>query len=100
MKSLRTTGILSFVFFGIALFGRQVAGVLFPGQDPAGEGMMTGLVAIGALIVALVLALVAFTRARKKENLDGVTKFIARAPLALIALGVLVVFLRAMVMGG
>lgn len=98
MNSLRTTGILSFLFFGVALFSRQIVRVVFADQDPAGEAMMSGLIAIVALVAALVLALVAFTRARKKDNLDGVTKFLARAPLAIIALAVLAAFLRAMLL--
>jgi hypothetical protein len=46
--------------------------------------------------VGLVLALIAFMRSRRGQSLDGTTKFLARAPLGLVTIGVLVVFLRAM----
>ena len=46
--------------------------------------------------VGLVLALIAYMRSRRGQSLDGVTKFIARAPLGLVTLGVLYFFLRAM----
>jgi hypothetical protein len=44
----------------------------------------------------LVLALVGFMQSRRGQSLDGTTKFLARAPLALVTIGVLIVFLRAM----
>ncbi|HSP44692.1 MAG TPA: hypothetical protein VLO30_01740 [Chthoniobacterales bacterium] len=46
--------------------------------------------------VGLVLALIAFMRSRRGQSLDRTTKFLARAPLALVTIGVLIVFLRAM----
>ena len=46
--------------------------------------------------VGLVLALIAFMRSRRGQSLDGTTKFLARAPLAIVTIGVLIVFLRAM----
>jgi len=46
--------------------------------------------------VGLVLALIAFMQSRRGQSLDGAMKFVARAPLALVTIGVLIVFLRAM----
>lgn len=46
--------------------------------------------------IVLVLALLAFMQSRCGQSLDGVTKFLARAPLALVTIGVLISFLRAM----
>ena len=46
--------------------------------------------------IGLVLALVAFMQSRKGQSLNGLTKFFARAPLALVAIVVLIFFLRAM----
>jgi hypothetical protein len=46
--------------------------------------------------VGLVLALIAFMQSRRGQSLDGTTKFLARAPLGLVTIGVLIVFLRAM----
>jgi hypothetical protein len=46
--------------------------------------------------VGLVLALIAFMQSRHGQSLDGTTKFLARAPLGLVTIGVLIVFLRAM----
>jgi hypothetical protein len=36
-------------------------------------------------------------QSRRGQSLDGVTKFISRAPLALVTIGVLIFFLRAMI---
>jgi hypothetical protein len=44
----------------------------------------------------LALALIAFMQSRRGQSLDGTTKFLARAPLALVTIGVLIVFLRVM----
>jgi hypothetical protein len=35
-------------------------------------------------------------QSRRGQSLDGTTKFLARAPLALVTIGVVIVFLRAM----
>jgi hypothetical protein len=43
-----------------------------------------------------VLALIAFMQSRRGQHLDGTTKFLARVPLALLTIGVLILFLRAM----
>jgi hypothetical protein len=40
--------------------------------------------------------LIAFMQSRRGQSLDGTTKFIARMPLALVTIGVLILFLRAM----
>ncbi len=45
----------------------------------------------------LVLGLIAFMQSRRSQNLNGTTKFLARAPLALVTIGVLILFLRAMI---
>ena len=47
-------------------------------------------------MLGLVLALIAFMQSRKGQSLNGSTKFLARAPLALVTIGVLIFFLRAM----
>jgi hypothetical protein len=36
-------------------------------------------------------------QSRRGQSLDGLTKFLARAPLALVTIGVLIFFLRAMI---
>ena len=46
--------------------------------------------------IGLVLALIAFMQSRKSQSLNGPTKFLASAPLALVAIVVLIFFLRAM----
>lgn len=53
-------------------------------------------VALVCLGIGLVLALIAFMQSRRGQSLNGATKFLARAPLALVAIVVLIFFLRAM----
>jgi integral membrane sensor domain MASE1 len=53
-------------------------------------------VALTCYCIGLILALIAFMQSRRGQSLDGVTKFLARAPLALVTIGVLIFFLRAM----
>ena len=53
-------------------------------------------VALACYCIGLVLALIAFMQSRRGQSMDGVTKFLARAPLGLVTIGVLIFFLRAM----
>ncbi len=91
MNHLQKLGLASFFFFGLGVF----AGAL---RVVAGWNPQTLVaVALVCYAVALVFALVAFMKSRRGQSLDGTTKFLARAPLAIVTLGVLVFFLRAMV---
>jgi hypothetical protein len=90
MNHLRKLGLASFLFFGLGLLS---------GALPRAAGSTPQTAATVALIcygIGLVLALVAFMQSRRGQSLDGTTKFIARAPLALVTIGVLILFLRAM----
>jgi hypothetical protein len=87
MSHLRKLGLASFLFLGLGLF--------------FGAFGVRGLAAAGSTTlicyaVGLVLGLIAFMRSRRGQSLDGTTKFRARAPLAIVTIGVLIVFLRAM----
>jgi hypothetical protein len=91
MNHLRKLGLASFLFLGLGL----LSGAL----PRSATGWTTQTAATIALIcygIGLILALVAFMQSRRGQSLDGVTKFIARAPLALVTIGVLIFFLRAM----
>ena len=91
MHHLRKLGLASFFFFGLGL----ICGALSPsaiGWDPR----TAVTVAVVCYCVGLILALIAFMRSRRGQSLDGLTKFLARAPLALVTIGVLIFFLRAM----
>ena len=91
MNHLRKLGLASFLFLGL--------GFLSGALPRSVTGWTTQTAATIALIcygIGLILALVAFMRSRRSQSLDGVTKFIARAPLALVTIGVLIFFLRAM----
>lgn len=91
MNHLRKLGLASFLFLGLGLlFGT------FGISRPAAAGSTPLAVTLICYAVGLVLALIAFMRSRHGQSLDGTTKFLARAPLALVAIGVLIVFLRAM----
>jgi hypothetical protein len=91
MNHLRKLGLASFLFLGLGLLS---------GALPRGAaGLTPDNAAVIALIcygIGLVLALVAFMQSRRGQSLDGTTKFIARTPLALVTIGVLILFLRAM----
>jgi hypothetical protein len=91
MNHLRKLGLASFLFLGLGL----VTGAL-PGSVTGWTSQTAATVALTCYGIGLVLALVAFMQSRRGQSLDGVTKFIARAPLALITIGVLIFFLRAM----
>lgn len=91
MNHLRKLGLASFLFLGLGLFfGSSGIG------GPAAAGSTALTVALICYSVGLVLALIAFMRSRRGQSLDGTTKFLARGPLAIITIGVLIVFLRAM----
>lgn len=90
MNHLRKLGLASFLFLGLGLVG---------GAVPRSAGPTPQTAAVFALIcycIGLILALVAFMQSRRGQSLDGVTKFLARAPLALVTIGVMFFFLRAM----
>jgi hypothetical protein len=56
-------------------------------------------IAVICYSIGLILALLAFMQSRRGQSLDGMTKFLARAPLGLVTIGVLIFFLRAMIVG-
>jgi hypothetical protein len=91
MNHLRKLGLASFFFLGLGL----LSGALSPsatGWDPK----IAVTVTVVCYAVGLLLALIAFRQSRRGQSLDGTTKFFARAPLALVTIGVLILFLRAM----
>jgi hypothetical protein len=90
MNHLRKLGLASFLFLGLGVVGGTLGARL--GWTPT-TALTVTLICYG---IGLVLALIAFMRSRRGQSLDGTTKFLARAPLALVTIGVLVVFLRAM----
>lgn len=81
MNHLSKLGLASFFFLGLGL-ATGVSGV--------------ATVALACYGVGLVLALIAFMQSRRGQSLNGTTKFLARAPLALVTIGVIIFFLRAM----
>ena len=90
MNHLQKLGLGSFFFLGLAI----ASGAVPPasaGWSPQTAVAMT-LLCLG---IGLVLALIAFMQSRKGQSLNGPTKFLARAPLALVAIVVLIFFLRA-----
>lgn len=91
MNHLSKLGLASFLFLGLGLFFGN-SGI----SGPAAAGSTALTVTLICYSVGLVLALIAFMRSRRGQSLDGTTKFLARAPLAIITIGVLIVFLRAM----
>ena len=90
MNHLRELGLASFLFLGLGLFCKT-AGARW-GWTPSSALSLTLI----SYAVGLVLALIAFMRSRRGQSLDGTTKFMARAPLGVVTIGVLIVFLRAM----
>jgi hypothetical protein len=91
MDHLQKLGLASFFFLGLGI----ASGALPP--STAGWSPQTAIsVALTCYAIGLVLALIAFMQSRKGQSLNGPTKFIARAPLALVAFVVLIFFLRAM----
>jgi hypothetical protein len=90
MNHLRKLGVASLVFLGLGIVG-GTSGTLL-GWTPS-TALSVTLICYG---IGLALALMAFMQSRRGQSLDGTTKFLARAPLALVTIGVLIVFLRAM----
>ena len=91
MNHLRNLGFGSFLFLGFGL----LSGALPPSVTgwPPQKAATIALICYG---IGLTLALIAFMQSRRGQSLDGVTKFLARAPLALVTIGVIIFFLRAM----
>ncbi|MEP6809448.1 MAG: hypothetical protein ABI992_04340 [Chthoniobacterales bacterium] len=91
MNHLQKLGLSSFLFLGLGL----LAGT-FGGRMLGGNSQNAFMVALACYGVGLVLALIAFMQSRRGQSLNSATKFLARAPLGLVTLGVLYFFLRAM----
>ncbi len=91
MNHLRKIGLASFVFLGLGLAVSLLAPRAISGATQNGFA-----IALVCYAVGLVLALIAFMQSRRGQSLDGTTKFLARAPLGLVTIGVLIFFLRAM----
>ena len=94
MNHLRKLGIASFVLLGLGL----VTGAL-PRSATGWTPQTAATLALICYGIGLILALIAFMQSRRGQSLDSTTKFLARAPLALVTIGVLFFFLRAMIMG-
>jgi uncharacterized membrane protein YqjE len=91
MNHLQKLGLASFLFLGLGLLCGKTSWAAERWSPSTALSVTLACYAIG-----LVLALIAFIRSRRGQSLDGTTKFLARAPLALITIGVLIIFLRAM----
>lgn len=92
MNHLRKLGLASLLFLGLGLLLGKMPWMAARWSPSTALTVMLICYAVG-----LVLALIAFMRSRRGQSLDGTTKFLARAPLALVTIGVLIVFLRAMI---
>ncbi|MEY2558748.1 MAG: hypothetical protein QOE34_2173 [Verrucomicrobiota bacterium] len=92
MNHLRKLGLASFFFLGLGLLSAAL-----PGSAMGGNPQTAVTIAVICYCVGLILALIAFMQSRRGQSLDGATKFLARAPLALVTIGVLILFLRAMI---
>jgi len=92
MNHLRKLGLASFFFLGLGL----VSGAL-PSSTAGWTPQTAVAVALICYCLGLILALIAFMQSRRGQSLDGLTKFLARAPLAFVTIGVLIFFLRAMI---
>lgn len=91
MNHLQKLGLASFFFLAVALASGAVP------RSAAGWSPQTAVaVALICYGMGLVLALIAFMQSRRGQSLNGPTKFLARAPLALVTIAVLIFFLRAM----
>lgn len=91
MNHLCKLGLVSFFFLGLGL----LSGAL-PGSVTLWRPQSAVTVAVTCYCIGLILALIAFMQSRRGQSLDGMTKFLSRAPLALVTIGVLIFFLRAM----
>ncbi len=89
MNHLRKVGLASFVFLGLGVLVGSTG--VFQGQLTS---QTAATVAAVCYVIGLILALVAFMQSRRGQSLDGVTKFVARGPLALVTIGVLIIFVR------
>ena len=92
MNHISKVGLASFIFLALGL----LSGVLLPSAG-AGNPQTAVIVALLCYGIGLVLALLAFMKSRRGQSLDATTKFLARGPLALVTIGVLIFFLRAMI---
>ena len=91
MNHLQKLGLASVFFLGLGI----PSGAVPP--STAGWTPQTAIaVALVCYGLGLVLALIAFMQSRRGQSLNGATKFLARGPLALVAIVVLIFFLRAM----
>jgi len=91
MNHLQKLGLASLFFLLLGLASGAVPR-LAPGWTP----QIAVVVALVCYAIGLVLALMAFMQSRRGQSLNGPTKFLARAPLALVAIVILIFFLRAM----
>ncbi len=91
MNHLQKLGLASFFFLGLGIASGAV-----PRATVRWDPQTAVVVALVCYAVGLVLALMAFMQSRRGQSLNGPTKFCARAPLALVAIAVLIFFLRAM----
>jgi len=94
MNSLRKTGLKAIAFFVLGAVLGAAGNIISPNQDPARAGMLGGMVAFICWAIALVFALMAFKRSFNGKH-DGLTLFLARAPLGIIILLVAVAFILA-----
>ena len=92
MNHLIKLGLASFFFLGVGLLCGALPATAV-GQAPAGL-VKVAFICYG---VGLVLALIGFMQSRRGQSLNGTTKFFARAPLALVTIVVVIVFLRSMI---
>ncbi|MBA3608311.1 MAG: hypothetical protein H0W43_07380 [Chthoniobacterales bacterium] len=90
MNHLRKLGLASFLFLFLGL----LSGAL-PQTATGWSAETAAIIALVCYGIGLVLALIAFMKSRRGQSLDGTTKFLARAPFAVVAIGVLVFFLKA-----
>lgn len=91
MNHLRKLGLASFFFLGLGVISGAA-----PRSATGWDSQTSATVALVCYCLGLVLALIAFMQSRRGQSLDGMTKFLARAPLALVTIGVLIFFFRAM----
>ncbi len=90
MNHLSKLGLASFFFLGLGL----VSGFVIPRSTTGFP--LAATVALICYAIGLVLALIAFMQSRRGQSLNATTKFLARAPMAVITIAVLIFFLRAM----
>jgi hypothetical protein len=94
MNHLRKLGLASFSLLGLGL----LSGAL-PRSATGWTPQTAATIAVICYSIGLILALIAFMQSRRGQSLDGMTRFLARAPLGLVTIGVLIFFLRAMLVG-